>query len=314
MIDQMRCAAQRHSVVDAGNPKIEKNDRTMSKKNNWTCSACGMSSGRRYSLQRHINNKNIHAGKGTIIPTPEYLAGVNLGLYNPSFDSLVNTQSRIMSEHQAPVQKKDRQKFDGAAINMNDSQAGEGTKIYFRKRIERIAEHDADEMIKSWKGKPADYILADTALDLRGYEMALDGKLDLAAEIEKLFEASMRIKVQELRKKFLGLIQSATKNNEEMREPARYEGGNQAADCFGAEANGRPNRDRGRPTAEQQGYGAEAKKREEEDLNAILAKAKGFVGKKPDDGTTWIDLLRYLKARNRGEVPGNPLRLTIGRP
>jgi hypothetical protein len=50
-------------------------------KANWSCSACGMYSGRRYCVQRHIDN--IHSGKANAIPFVEYLVGRREGLYPP---------------------------------------------------------------------------------------------------------------------------------------------------------------------------------------------------------------------------------------
>ena len=50
-------------------------------KPNWSCTACGMYSGRRYCVQRHIDN--IHKGKADAIPFVEYLAGRRGGSYPP---------------------------------------------------------------------------------------------------------------------------------------------------------------------------------------------------------------------------------------
>jgi hypothetical protein len=35
---------------------------------NWRCIVCGMSAGRRTSVQRHIDNPNIHNGNGRAVP------------------------------------------------------------------------------------------------------------------------------------------------------------------------------------------------------------------------------------------------------
>lgn len=50
-------------------------------KANWSCTACGMYSGRRYCVQRHIDN--IHKGKANAIPFVEYLVGRRGGSYPP---------------------------------------------------------------------------------------------------------------------------------------------------------------------------------------------------------------------------------------
>ena len=64
-------------------------------KANWSCTACGMYSGRRYCVQRHIDNPNIHEGKANAIPFVEYLVGRKEGLYppkgKPSFGSKKRT-------------------------------------------------------------------------------------------------------------------------------------------------------------------------------------------------------------------------------
>ena len=46
---------------------------------NWSCTICGMSSSRRFSVQRHI--ANIHKGLGVAVPFIEYLTGRKEGKY-----------------------------------------------------------------------------------------------------------------------------------------------------------------------------------------------------------------------------------------
>jgi hypothetical protein len=48
---------------------------------NYACDACGMASGRRESVQRHINNPRIHDGNAIAIPFVQYLAGLTGGAY-----------------------------------------------------------------------------------------------------------------------------------------------------------------------------------------------------------------------------------------
>ena len=55
----------------------------ISKQLRWSCTACGMSSGRKYSVQRHIINYNIHNGGGNVIPFIEYTIGRREGKYQP---------------------------------------------------------------------------------------------------------------------------------------------------------------------------------------------------------------------------------------
>lgn len=38
----------------------------------WRCNICGMSAGRRTSVQRHIDNPNIHNGNGRAVPLAQH--------------------------------------------------------------------------------------------------------------------------------------------------------------------------------------------------------------------------------------------------
>jgi len=64
-------------------------------KNNWSCTICGMSSSRRTSVQRHIDNPNIHGGAAKAVPFTEYSAGITAGRYRvgqkPRFAPLEQT-------------------------------------------------------------------------------------------------------------------------------------------------------------------------------------------------------------------------------
>jgi hypothetical protein len=74
-------------------------------KANWSCTACGMYSGRRYCVQRHIDN--IHKGKANAIPFVEYLVGRREGLYppnaRPSYGSA--KQRTVMEKTEDEVEK-----------------------------------------------------------------------------------------------------------------------------------------------------------------------------------------------------------------
>ena len=65
-------------------------------KANWSCTACGMYSGRRYCVQRHINN--IHKGKANAIPFVEYLVGRREGLYPPNARPSYGPKKRTIVE------------------------------------------------------------------------------------------------------------------------------------------------------------------------------------------------------------------------
>ena len=64
-------------------------------KYNWSCSTCGMSSGRKYSVRRHIQNYNIHYGVGNVIPFVEYTIGRTEGKYR---SGKVPQSSRLSSD------------------------------------------------------------------------------------------------------------------------------------------------------------------------------------------------------------------------
>ncbi len=53
-------------------------------KPNFACENCGMCSGRRESVVRHIRNPRIHGGQGRVITYTEYVAGIQMGIYRPT--------------------------------------------------------------------------------------------------------------------------------------------------------------------------------------------------------------------------------------
>jgi hypothetical protein len=53
----------------------------MSSKMNYACNACGMASGRKESIQRHIDNPRIHNGNANVVPYVQYVAGLARGAY-----------------------------------------------------------------------------------------------------------------------------------------------------------------------------------------------------------------------------------------
>jgi len=53
----------------------------MSCKMNWACDACGMASGRKESVRRHIDNPRIHNGNAIAIPYVLYVARLAGGAY-----------------------------------------------------------------------------------------------------------------------------------------------------------------------------------------------------------------------------------------
>lgn len=65
-------------------------------KANWSCTACGMYSGRRYCVQRHIDN--IHKGEANAIPFVEYLVGRRAGAYPPKLRPSYSSAKRTIME------------------------------------------------------------------------------------------------------------------------------------------------------------------------------------------------------------------------
>jgi hypothetical protein len=73
-------------------------------KANWSCTECGMYSGRRYCVQRHIDN--IHKGNANAIPFVEYLVGRREGLYPPNArPSYGSAQRTVMDKTADEVEK-----------------------------------------------------------------------------------------------------------------------------------------------------------------------------------------------------------------
>ncbi len=52
----------------------------------WACSVCGMFSGRRESVMRHINNPRIHSGRALTIPFIDYISGIRNRIQGPSLN------------------------------------------------------------------------------------------------------------------------------------------------------------------------------------------------------------------------------------
>ena len=99
-------------------------------KMNWICTLCGMSSARRTSIQRHIDNANIHGGGARAIPFRDYSAGIAWGKYKvgrkPIFSSselpfllrLVNKiRLELENEIAKEVAKRISLKIDAAYYN-----------------------------------------------------------------------------------------------------------------------------------------------------------------------------------------------------
>jgi hypothetical protein len=59
-------------------------------KPNWACSACGMYSGRKESVVRHIRNKNVHNGYASVIPFVDSFIARQSGFYAGQYEGRKN--------------------------------------------------------------------------------------------------------------------------------------------------------------------------------------------------------------------------------
>lgn len=65
------------------------------KKTNWICNACGMSFGRRTSVQRHIDNPNIHNGDSRAVPLADYSVRRTAGIYQRRAPQVTSSESTL---------------------------------------------------------------------------------------------------------------------------------------------------------------------------------------------------------------------------
>jgi hypothetical protein len=71
---------------------------------NWACSLCGMISGRRESVIRHINNPRIHAGQALAVPYIEFISRSKNG--TPISSSAYVYRSRMKTMYGSPLVKE----------------------------------------------------------------------------------------------------------------------------------------------------------------------------------------------------------------
>ena len=107
----------------------------MANKMNYACNACGMASGRRESVQRHINNPKKHNGNARVISFAEYLAGLAAGAY-----SIFSNPSRTRATYN--VRNPEDQQTKGSFFDRIQKKVEE-------KMIDRIAENAANQTMSS---------------------------------------------------------------------------------------------------------------------------------------------------------------------
>lgn len=116
-------------------------------KANWSCTACGMYSGRRSSVERHIKNPKIHNGNATAILFTEYLLGRREGIYPPANRPSFGQKSKTFEE------KVDEKIEDLFATRIAESSVlPSDDKIYLPHVIEAITRSRIREGATDWKG------------------------------------------------------------------------------------------------------------------------------------------------------------------
>jgi hypothetical protein len=107
----------------------------MGNKMNFACNVCGMASGRRESVQRHINNPKKHNGNARVISFVEYLAGLAAGAY-----SIVSSPSRTRLPYN--VRNLEDQQTKGSFFKRIQEKVEE-------KMIDRIVEETVNQTMSS---------------------------------------------------------------------------------------------------------------------------------------------------------------------
>lgn len=126
---------------------------------NWVCNACGMASGRRESVQRHIDNPRWHKGNATAIPFVDYLAGLKAGIYPPSIYNLFTSRDKVAhhSSSEAPL-----------SGNFFD-------KIH-EKVIEKTIENIAERMVNPASSVPQFPLMQNPAYSFRQQPFSFPGE------------------------------------------------------------------------------------------------------------------------------------------
>ena len=119
---------------------------------NWSCTSCGMSSPRRTSVQRHIDNPNIHGGGARAIPFAEYSAGIRWGNYKvgrkPLFASseqpiLLRLVKKISVEYENEIAKEVAKRMCNTLDESvyNNLEAATRKRLWFKQFQETFGEY-----------------------------------------------------------------------------------------------------------------------------------------------------------------------------
>lgn len=128
---------------------------------NWSCTACGMSSGRKFSVKRHVDN--VHLGDGGIIPFVEYVSGRRGGYY-PS-----------QSRHQIGEKRK---------LSVTRKQGS----MHFENLIHKVMveiENDMARKIANAVNKPADDPIYSTVATYFRTKIFQENYVDLIKDFQK---------------------------------------------------------------------------------------------------------------------------------
>ncbi len=105
---------------------------------NWSCTSCGMSAGRKFSVQRHINNQNIHNGSGQVVSYLEYSMGIKEGKYRsqkmPQFTRsetpyLNKIEAEVENQIVREIAKRIYNRFPGKEAFLNEFETVVGNHI-----------------------------------------------------------------------------------------------------------------------------------------------------------------------------------------
>jgi hypothetical protein len=142
----------------------------------WACDACGYSSGRKWCVDRHIANPNIHGGKANRIATIEYIAAIQKDPIQ-----LTIAQMRDQTEKQE-AKNRIGKKFNSVPIPVQES----ADVIFTRRRIERFAELQMDWMIEDLRNGSDDDSFDVMAELFKNYNDALEGKINYVEQFKAM--------------------------------------------------------------------------------------------------------------------------------
>ena len=88
---------------------------------NWSCTVCGMSSGRKFSVKRHV--QNLHLGNGGIIPFVDYVSGRRSGSYPSQRSYQMSENSKKLSVTKKVGSMDFKNLFDKVMVEIENDMA-----------------------------------------------------------------------------------------------------------------------------------------------------------------------------------------------